>query len=122
MYRYSKQSLKHLNTCDTELVLLFIRVIEEVDCSIICGYRGYGMQEKAFNDGTSPLHYPKSNHNKTPSKAVDVLPYPFNPDWNREQFEPLAEVIQRKAEELGIKIKWGKYFDGLVDMPHWELI
>jgi hypothetical protein len=121
MYKYSRSSKKHLNTCDNQLVLLFNEVIKEIDCSIICGHRGRKEQEDAFNRGASKLHYPHSKHNKYPSMAVDVLPYPFNHDWNREQFEPLAEVVKRKAKELGIKIEWGGDWETIVDCPHWEL-
>ena len=121
MYRFSSSSLKHLNTCDNKLVFLFGEVIKDIDCEIICGRRWRYEQEKAFDEGRSKLHYPKSKHNSFPSKAVDVLPYPFNPDWNREQFKPLAEVVKRKAKELGIKIKWGGDWSRFGDFPHWEL-
>ena len=63
----------------------------------------------------------QSKHNHKPSLAVDVVPLPL--DWEDiPAFEKLGEKIMAKAKELGIKIKWGKNFKGLVDYPHWELI
>lgn len=120
-YKFSQSSLKKLNTCDNRIVLLFSSVIKEIDCSIICGARTRQDQENAFCSGASKLHFPNSRHNSFPSNAVDVLPYPFNGWDDLEQFERLAEVVKRKAKELGIKIKWGGDWKNLVDMPHWEL-
>ena len=121
MYKYSTTSKKNLNTCDNRLVFLFMAVIEDIDCSIICGYRGRKEQEEAFNDGTSLIKFPYSKHNKNPSKAVDVIPYPFKGWDDLEQFEKLAKVVKQKAEGLGINIKWGGEWQSLKDFPHWEL-
>ena len=53
--------------------------------------------------------------------AVDVVPLPL--DWNNiASFEKLGEKIMQKAEDLGIKIKWGRDFKGLKDYPHFELV
>ena len=76
-------------------------------------------QEAAFQAGTSPLHYPHSKHNRSPSLAVDVAPSPLN--WeNLKAFDKFAEVVFATAKELGIKVVWGKTFKN-VDRPHWEL-
>jgi peptidoglycan L-alanyl-D-glutamate endopeptidase CwlK len=120
-YKFSQSSLKKLNSCDNKLVLLFSEVIKEMDCSIICGTRTRQEQEKAFCSGTSKLHFPNSKHNSFPSRAVDVLPYPFNGWDDLVQFDELAEVVKRNAHELGIKIQWGGDWSRFGDFPHWEL-
>jgi len=121
MYKYNKRSTKNLNTCDVKLIFLFMAVIEQIDCSIICGHRGYKEQEKAFNKGTSLAHFGQSKHNSLPSNAVDVLPYPFNGWDDLKQFDRLAEVVKDNAKELGINIKWGGDWSRFADFPHWEL-
>ena len=78
---FSDESKKQLATCHPELQLLFNEVIKYFDCKVLEGYRNRLDQEKAFDSGNSKLHYPFGNHNKIPSQAVDVSPYPV-PSWN----------------------------------------
>lgn len=120
-YKYNKRSLKNVNTCCNEIILLFHEVLKEKDHSVICGHRGRKEQEEAFNNGFSKAHFGQSKHNSLPSMAVDVLPYPFNGWDDIEQFEILAEVVKRKAKELGIKIRWGGDFKNFKDYVHWEI-
>ena len=120
-YKYNKRSTKNVNTCRNEIILLFHEVLKEKDHSVICGHRGRKEQEEAFNNGFSKAHFGQSKHNSLPSNAADVLPYPFNGWDDIEQFEILAEVVKRKAKELGINIKWGGDFKNFKDYPHWEL-
>ena len=50
-----------------------------------------------------------------------MVPLPL--DWNDiPAFERLGKLIMKKAEELNIKIKWGRDFTNLKDYPHYELI
>ena len=52
------------------------------------------------------MQYPNSKHNKLPSKAVDVAPYPI--DWNDpDRFYHFAGYVRGIAEGMGIKIRWG---------------
>ena len=46
------------------------------DISVQTGYRGKDAQEEAFDRGDSKLHFPYSAHNRFPSNAADVVPYP----------------------------------------------
>ena len=78
MFKFSDTSKKRLETCHTDLQVIFNQVIKYIDCSIICGIRGKEEQETAFNTGKSKLIYPNSPHNIFPSMAVDVAPYPIN--------------------------------------------
>ena len=120
MNKFSERSNRNLSTCKAPLQQLMNEVIKVTDCSVICGYRGKKAQEQAFTDGKSKARFGQSKHNDYPSSAVDVVPYPL--DWmDIDSFNRLGDVIEKKADELGIKIKWGKHFKGLVDYPHYEL-
>lgn len=117
----SKTSIQKLNTCHTDLQKLIYAVAKEEKCAVICGFRGRYEQEKAYYSGKSKARFGQSKHNFKPSLAVDIVPLPL--DWNDiPAFERLGEKIMAKAEEMGIKVKWGKNFKGLVDYPHFELI
>ena len=117
----SKTSKQKLNTCHSDLIKLIEAVAETEKCAVICGFRGRHEQEKAYMAGKSKAKWGQSKHNFKPSQAVDVVPLPLN--WEDiEAFEKLGEKIMAKAEELGIKIKWGRDFTGLKDYPHFELV
>lgn len=117
----SKTSLQKLNTCHSDLIRLIEAVSETEKCAVICGFRGRHEQENAYYSGKSKAKFGQSKHNIQPSHAVDVVPLPLN--WEDiPAFEKLGEKIMAKAEELNIKIKWGKYFTNLKDYPHFELI
>ena len=116
----SKTSRQKLNTCHSDLIKLIEAVAETEKCAVICGFRGRYEQEKAYYEGKSKAKWGQSKHNLKPSHAVDVVPVPLN--WEDiPAFEKLGEKIMAKADEMGIKVKWGKYFKGLVDYPHFEL-
>ena len=116
----SKTSRQKLQTCHSDLIKLIEAVAETERCAVICGFRGRYEQEKAYYTGKSKAKWGQSKHNFKPSHAVDVVPLPL--DWNDiPAFEKLGEKIMAKADELGIKIKWGKNFKGLADYPHFEL-
>ncbi len=120
MYKFSNRSKSNLNGCDAKLQILFEQVIEEFDCSVICGHRKRKEQNDAFLRGNSKLRFPHSKHNSKPSRAVDVVPYPI--DWdNIDRFEELSVIVKRIAHELGIEVVWGGDWKNIVDMPHWEI-
>lgn len=121
MNKLSKRSIQKLNTCHSDLKRLIEAVALEEKCAVICGFRGRYEQEKAYYEGKSRAKWGMSKHNMKPSQAVDVVPLPL--DWNNiPSFEKLGAKIMQKADELGIKIKWGRDFNGLKDYPHFELI
>lgn len=125
MPSFSKTSLDRLSTCDSRLQKLFKEVVKERDCSILCGYRPQNEQEEAVRTGKSKVHWPNSKHNKSPSLAVDVMPYHCEePHIRWEDMEGLVDFswyIKSKAKELGIGITWGGDFKTFFDGPHWEL-
>ena len=106
MPNFSNESLKKLSTCSESLQKLFSIVVQDFDCTILEGHRGQKEQNEAFTSGHSKLKYPDGNHNKFPSLAVDVAPYPV--DWNdRERMTLFAGFVIGTAKQLGIKIRWG---------------
>lgn len=129
MPNFSKTSLDKLATVHPDLQMLFHQVVKEFDCKVIEGYRGQEAQEKAYAEGKTKLAWPHSMHNRTPSLAIDVAPYPINwQDPNRFLF--FAGFVMGTAHNLGIKILWGgdwnhdyqvndNKFDDLV---HFELV
>lgn len=91
-----------------------------MDVSILCGFRNDLNQNKAYEEGRSQLRFPDSKHNYMPSRAVDVAPYPI--DWQDiPRFEEMCDRIELLAEEMGIKVRMGRYFS-FKDYPHVELI
>jgi peptidoglycan L-alanyl-D-glutamate endopeptidase CwlK len=104
-----------------------LQVIKKTDFSVICGHRSKEDQDKAFAEGHSKLKWPNSKHNKVPSEAVDIVPYPV--DWNDiGRFENLGQIVMQVWEsgidpedKDGWELIWGKNFKGLVDYPHFEL-
>ena len=121
MPKFSEKSSKNLSECHMSLQYLFLQVVQNYDCSIICGHRNKEDQDLAYFLKKSKVVWPNSNHNKSPSMAVDVFPAPY--DWdNINSFYEFAGFVKATAIQLGIKVKWGGNFEGFFDGPHWELI
>lgn len=122
MFKYSKKSLKFLYTCDEKLIRLFSEALKTspMDISILAGYRGSKEQNLLQAEGHSQLIYPRSMHNKEPSLAVDVIPFPVQ--WEKiERFRILSYHIKIVAWKLDIKIDWGGDWKNFKDYPHWQL-
>lgn len=130
---WSKHSREQLETCDKALQLVFNEVLLVHDCRILEGHRGELAQNLAYREGRSKLIFPLGNHNKLPSKAVDVLPFRNGkpiPWTDTRGFVFFAGHVYMAAAFLGVKIRWGGNWDsddelitdqGFVDLPHWEL-
>ena len=89
--------------------------IKIMDFSVTCGHRDEVEQQRLFREGKSKLQYPKSKHNRMPSMAVDIAPYPI--DWNdKERFILLAGIMIGVAHEHNIKLRWGGDWNGDFDM------
>ena len=128
MPSFSKRSMSKLMTAHPDLQRLFLAVVKEHDCTILCGHRNKEEQQGAYQDGLSMLQWDDSLHNKVPSRAIDASPYPI--DWrNTERFIVYARHVLAKAKELGISIRWGGDWDGdgdmtdqrFMDLVHFEL-
>lgn len=128
MPSFGATSKKHLATLHPDLQRVLNEAIEHVDFSITCGFRNQADQDRAFAQGLSKLKWPHGEHNKQPSMAVDVAPFPLN--WNdREAFTLLSGVIYGIACMMGVKLRLGADWDGdfntlehqFMDRPHLEL-
>lgn len=129
MPTFSKSSTERLYTCDPRLIDLFHQVVKHYDCTIIQGHRDMQTQNKYFSDGKSKVVWPNSKHNPSPSKAVDVAPYPL--DWNdKERFYHFAGYVTALADVKGLGIRWGGDWDGdfdfndqhFNDLVHFEIV
>jgi peptidoglycan L-alanyl-D-glutamate endopeptidase CwlK len=121
-----KTSLERLATCHPDLQALILSAAKGVDegdlahadindITVLCGHRGSREQDKAVADGASQTPWPRSKHNRTPSDAVDVVPYPVRwtePGYNRK-LHVLHAYINGIAHQMGLDL-----FDISWDGPH----
>ena len=120
-FYYSRLSKKRLSECHEDLQKIANELIKELDVTILCGHRNKADQDAAVARGNSRLKWPKSKHNKMPALAVDIAPYPIS--WSKiERFDDMCKRVEKIAKRLGIKIRLGRDFKGLVDWPHIELV
>lgn len=129
MPSFGARSIIRKRECHPLLQHILDEVIKEIDFTILVGYRNREAQNRAYVDGRSKLKWPNSKHNAKPSIAVDVAPWPI--DWDDvDRFFELAEAFKKKADELGIDIRWGGDWDGdgdytdqtFNDYCHFELV
>ena len=128
MPRFGRKSKERLNTCDSKLQKVFNEVIKHVDCSVLEGHREKDRQNKLYEEGKTKVKYPNGRHNRQPSSAVDVTPYPV--DWeDRERQTLFAGFVIGVASQMDINIRWGGDWDQdfqvidnrFDDFPHFEL-
>ena len=126
MPTFSKLSLQRLATCDQRLQDVCHAAIKRIDFTVLCGFRNKQDQNDAFERGFSKVKWPNGRHNKQPSQAVDLAPFPI--DWkNLDRFKALAMIMLDEATKLHVKITWGGDFnqnglpdDKFIDMPHFQ--
>ena len=128
MPKFGKTSKRRLKTCEKDLQDLFSEVVKYFDCSVLVGYRGRNEQDNAYESGHSKVKWPNGKHNKKPSVAVDVAPYPI--DWkDRERFIYFGGFVKGCAFRMGIPLRWGGDWDNdtqlsdnnFDDLVHFEL-
>ena len=120
MYKLSASSKAKLDQCHPDIQKIVTELLNEMDVTVLCGHRGEAEQEAAFKAGNSKLQFPNSKHNKLPSLAVDIAPYPI--DWQDiKRFDEMNDKIQKIADKHGIKIRQGRTFS-FKDHPHQELV
>jgi hypothetical protein len=127
-YKFGHRSTSRLNTTNVKLQNICNVAIKIYDFSVVEGYRSNKRQDKLFKEGRSQLKGGQSKHNRFPSDAIDIAPYPI--DWNdRERFYYLAGIMKAIAHQQGVKIRWGGDWDSdndfndnnFDDLPHFEL-
>jgi len=145
MPSFGKRSRGQLDTCDSKIQVLMERVVESFDISILEGHRNQERQDQLYDEGKSKLKYPDGNHNNDPSNAVDIQPYPFDPDSKKAKLElaVMAGYVKGMFDELkanrdadsfspfwGWKLRWGGDWDSDGDLDdqtfddyyHFEII
>jgi hypothetical protein len=135
MPKFSQKSEDKLATCDYRLQEILNEVIKYYDCTIIFGHRDKTAQDKAYAEGKSTKKWPNSKHNTSPSKAVDVAPWPIPKDWghkwkDRVKFYELKAIMFYEAKKRGYKLRYGgdwdmdeDYTDNTFDdLVHFEVI
>ncbi len=129
MAKLSDKSKGLLSGCDIRLQKICCRAIEIIDFTVITGYRTKEEQDKAFSEGNSKLPWPQGKHNKYPSAAIDIAPYPI--DWSdSSRFILLAGVMLGIAAVEGVKLRWGGDWDSdfnlkenkFDDFGHFEIV
>lgn len=131
MNSWGRKSQKGYDSLNTDLMRLCDQILGKWDCSILWGFRNKERQEGMVATGNSQLHFPFSKHNRYPSAAVDLCPYPI-PDWEKDThvFRTFGGYVLGVADTMGIKIRWGGDWDGdkdlndqtFNDLVHFELI
>ena len=125
MPKFSQSSFSKLSTCHADLQTLFYEVIKYFDCTILEGYRNQEDQEEAYASGHTTLHWPHGKHNRQPSMAVDVIPYPINFDneklglWFGGYVMGIAQKLKDEGKMIHA-IRWGGSWNGLgvLNTPH----
>jgi peptidoglycan LD-endopeptidase CwlK len=103
------------------------------DFTVLEGHRDKEAQNKAYKEGKSKIKWPDGKHNKKPSLAFDLAPYPI--DFSSKpksvaRYYLLAGIIMAVAWELKIKLRWGGDWDGdwdladqvFDDLGHFEIL
>jgi len=129
MPSFSETSAARLATCHSQLQAVCNLVIPHYDLTIISGHRTQEQQNQAYEMGYSQVLWPDSKHNKWPSQAVDVAPWPI--DWQDENsFYLLAGRMLMIADSLGVQLRWGGDWDmdddlddqTFFDLGHFEVL
>ena len=135
MPKFSIKSMSVLSTCHRDIQTIMQEAIKHVDFSVFSGHRTPDEQAKlyaqgrttkgniiTYRDGTEK----KSKHNYSPSKAVDIIPYPTG--WkDEERFSYVAGVIMTVAERLWKEgkvekqLEWGGEWHNFKDRPHFQI-
>lgn len=130
--KFDERSLKRLETCHRDLQLVMSNALQLRSIQVRTGFRSRREQNIAVNAGKSKTRWPRSKHNRKPSHAVDILPYPFKTEmWKQMSvWRDLASVVLMEAARLDIKMRWGGDWDNdgdmsderFIDCPHFELV
>ncbi len=120
MYHFGTSSLRRVEECHPKLQLVLQEAIKHYDFSCIWGYRDRETQNTMYENGASQLRYPDSWHNRQPSRAFDVIPYPFGFAAKDIAFYWQATHILRAAAKVEVDLNWGGHWK-MRDLAHFEL-
>ena len=108
MAKFSKKSKEKMKGVHPDLVKVLELAITytKQDFSITEGVRT--KQQQAIYVQTGKSQTMNSKHlvqRDGYSHAVDVVPFPVS--WDLEKFYVIADAIEKAAEQLNVKIRWG---------------
>lgn len=108
MYKFGKLSRDKLKGVHPDLVKVMEKAISisKQDFSITQGIRTKSEQTKLVAQGKSKTM--NSKHLVQADgygHAVDVVPFPVS--WDLEKFYIIADAVEKAAEQLNVKIRWG---------------
>lgn len=138
-FSFSQHSMDQRATLHPDLQLICDHLIEIHDFKIQEGHRPKELQDKALAEGRSKVKWPDGKHNKTPSEAMDLLPFVNGRfiGWDKPRqwayFGGLALGIAetlRRMGEIEHGLRWGHDFDQdddllnqkFIDAPHFEIL
>ena len=121
MPSFGERSRKHLGGVHPELRAVLDESIKHYDFTVLAGFRGEREQNEAYRNGYSKLKWPNSEHNKRPSRAVDIAPWPEVYNASKRDWYEMATHVLRAASKLGVDVRWGGHFNGFFDGAHFEL-
>lgn len=116
---WGTKSKRVLATLDPRLKVLVTRVRDEVaDISLTAGYRGKRQQNNLYDLKLTKVKWPNSKHNRFPSVAVDIRPYPYPSRTERvwSALGYIAGAASRIALEEGFEVRWGGDWNGNGDV------
>ena len=142
---YGRRSLENIETCSKPLQRIAHRameIAERLNLDLTCpeGIRGEEEQNEAYRTKRSKVKFPGSRHNKKPSQAIHILPYPtlWPTDKHKEKtkakllgrFYIVATIVRIVAKEEKVDIRWGGDWnrDGRImdndfdDLGHFETV
>lgn len=128
MYQLGTKSRNRLYGVHADLVAVVEKAITitKQDFSVGEGLRSETRQRQLVDSGKSTT----MNSRHLTGHAVDLLPYPFNGDVDKDgipniedwdQYYPIADAMKLAAEELGVDLEWGGDWRSFPDGPHFQL-
>lgn len=143
MPNFSATSRARLDSCDVALQRLMEQVVQAIDITVLEGHRSE--EQHAANVAAGKSRAVTSKHCLTPSRAVDVAPWPIPKAWGspgadhmytgeemkeRAKFYYVAGIVLGLAHRMGIQVRWGGDWDSdreftdqtFDDLVHFELV
>lgn len=139
MFSFGQHSITQIETLHPDLKRICEIVIQRHDFRVQQGFRGEKEQNEAVAKGYSKTPFPLSKHNRTPSEAMDLLPFLNGKfigweDWSQwRYFGGLVVGVGHALYIQGVNsfpIRWGHDFNmnnalgdqRFVDAPHFEVV
>ncbi len=129
MPSFGKKSQEQLKLLNHRMQHVLFMVISWLDFSVLESHRSEQAQNEAFDEGRSKIRWPDGKHNRLPSEAVDIAPYPMH-KWpapkglTKEQWQEvkllarfyfLAGAVMQAAHEAGVEMRFGGDWDSDAD-------